>query len=73
MYAIRSYYVDERGGAAKPHEGGQTCILLRQADLEVVPRRAFVQVQRDIACRQPARQVIGVEIESAGPGAVGRA
>ena len=50
---------------AEPHEGGQIGVFLRKADLEMMARRAFVQIQRDIAGRQAARQIIGVEIERA--------
>ena len=38
-----------------------------------MPRRAFVQVERGHARRRPRRQVVGVEVEDAGPRAVGRA
>ena len=39
--------------------------LLREADLEMVPGRALMQIERHIAGRQTARQVIGVEVEGA--------
>jgi len=69
---IKPPALDEGGGPAKTHEGRQRLVLLRQTDLEMVPRRAFVQIERDIARGQPAGQVIGVEIESARARAVGR-
>src|SRR5688500_18289424 len=61
---------DISGIAAEPHERRQRRILLRQADLEVVAGRTFMQVQSGHARRGPRRQVIGVEVEDAGTRAV---
>ncbi len=59
--------------AAEAHECRKIGVFLREADLEMMPRCAFVQVERHIARRQPAGQVIGVEIECPRPRTVRRA
>ena len=61
------------GVAAKALEGGELLILLRQADLEMMARRRFVQIEGLGAIIAARRQVIGVEIEDAGALPVGRA
>ena len=65
--------LDEGGVAAEAHEIGQRGILVGEADLEVMARRAFVEIERLHAVGPPRGQVIGVVIEDAGARAVRRA
>ena len=64
---------DEGGVAVEALERRQALVLLRQADLEVVPRHAFVEVERGHAGDEAAREVVGVVEEDPRPRAVGRA
>ena len=72
-FRIKRPAFDISGVAAKAHERGQFLIFLRDADLEMVARRAFMQIQRRHAGRRAAWQVIGVEIECTRTRTVGRA
>ena len=65
--------LDEGGVAAEAHEGGQVGILVGEADLEMMARRALVEIERLHAVGPPRRQVVGIVIEDAGPRAVRRA
>src|SRR4029079_3353375 len=58
---------------AEPHEVRQLRILLRQADLEVVPRLALVEEQRRLLPGEARRQVVSVEVKGAGPRPIRRA
>ena len=49
--------------SAETHESRQLLIFLRDADLEMMPRRAFMQIQCGHARRGAAWKVIGVEVK----------
>ena len=73
LLGIERPALDEGSVAAEAHEGRELVILLRQADLEVMPRHRFVQVQRLHAPGVAHRQVVGVVEKYAGPRSVGGA
>ena len=81
---VKPHFITERLGierpafdigsvSAKAHEGGKLFIFLRDADLEMVPRCAFVQIKRCHPRGRAARQIISIEVKNSGTRAVGRA
>ena len=73
LLGIERPALDKGGIAAKAHEVRQVGIFLGQRNLEMMARRAFVQIECGNAGGAARRQVIGVEIEDAGTRAVGGA
>src|SRR3546814_12508418 len=55
--------LDEGGVAAEAHEGGKRLILLGEADLEMVSRRFFVEVELLHALGRPRRRFVVIIIE----------
>src|SRR3546814_13972832 len=72
-FGIERPAFDIGGVAAETQEIGQLIIFLREADLEMMPRHGFVQIERFHARRGARRQVVAVVIEYARPRSVGPA